>query len=468
MKSLFKKIVVALLTYEARLVIAKYKPFVVVVTGSIGKTSTKDAIYTVLSKTTPVSTGDVERVRRSEKSFNSEFGVPLTILGCPNAWNDPVAWLGNILHGLELIMFRSEYPEVLILEVGADHPGDIKRVATWLSPDVAVVTKIGTVPVHIEFFPSRQSLVDEKLSLARAVKRGTLVLPADDADILSAFHSPVEGVQVMTYGVNTAGTVTASDIHPTYDTTDIIRPTGILYKLNHAGNSIPVRLDRVLGVQHVYPTLAATAVGLAHGLSITTIIDTFRDHIAPPGRMNIIAGLRGSTIIDDTYNASPDAVAEALAVLKSIRAEKVGEVPVETKLPSVRKIAVLGDMMELGKFSQEEHVKVGRLAAEALKGEKPAGAKRARPSGILVTVGQRARLIHDTAISAGLNASHVVWYENSTIAAGAVAELVKKGDIVLVKGSQSPRMERIVKAIMADPSQAGKLLVRQDEEWLAR
>src|SRR3989338_11232407 len=126
MKNIFKKTVVWIITLQARAVLRKYKPKIVAVTGSVGKTSAKDAIYEVLSRGA--------RVRKSEKSFNSEIGLPLTILGCPNAWSNPFAWLGNFIEGMKLIVLPNHYPRTLILEVGADRPGDIKNIVRWMKP----------------------------------------------------------------------------------------------------------------------------------------------------------------------------------------------------------------------------------------------------------------------------------------------------------------------------------------------
>ena len=108
MKNIFKQIIVAILFLEAKLVLRKYKPRIVAVTGSVGKTSTKDAIFAVMS--------GFFYVRKSEKSFNSEIGMPLTVLGCENAWNDPVLWLENIWHGIKLVIFKNDYPDWLVLE----------------------------------------------------------------------------------------------------------------------------------------------------------------------------------------------------------------------------------------------------------------------------------------------------------------------------------------------------------------
>src|SRR6185437_9248398 len=163
MKDFFKKIIITLLTLEAQAVIKRYKPRIVAVTGSVGKTSAKDAIYEVLVATSGA------RVRKSQKSFNSELGLPLTILGRPNAWNNPLGWLQNLFDGLLLIIRHSPYPEWLVLEVGADRPGDIKSVATWLPVEVAVITRLPEVPVHVEFFSSPEEVVEEKAALIDAL-----------------------------------------------------------------------------------------------------------------------------------------------------------------------------------------------------------------------------------------------------------------------------------------------------------
>src|SRR5690606_26085163 len=129
----------SVISWQAKTILSKYKPKVVAITGSVGKTSTKDAVYLVLT--------NFFTVRKSQKSFNSEIGVPLTIIGCGSGWNSAYLWLKNILKGFSLIIFKHKYPEWLVLEVGADRPGDIKSIAKWLKPDVVVITRISEVPV---------------------------------------------------------------------------------------------------------------------------------------------------------------------------------------------------------------------------------------------------------------------------------------------------------------------------------
>src|SRR3990167_6696957 len=110
MKTTFKKVIAYILRIESQFVLWKYKPRIIAITGSVGKTSTKDAVYAVLSK--------IAHIRKSEKSFNSEIGLPLTILGCPNGWNNPVIWIANVFKGLWLFLWPHKYPEWLVLEVG--------------------------------------------------------------------------------------------------------------------------------------------------------------------------------------------------------------------------------------------------------------------------------------------------------------------------------------------------------------
>jgi UDP-N-acetylmuramoyl-tripeptide--D-alanyl-D-alanine ligase len=141
MKNILKKVVTSILLWESKIILKKYNPYVISITGSVGKTSTKDAIFTALSTS--------DYVRRSDKSFNSEIGIPLTIIGCDNGWSDPIAWLSNIFQGLELIVFKSDYPKTLVLEVGADHPHDIESVSKWLQSDIVVMNKVGDIPVHL-------------------------------------------------------------------------------------------------------------------------------------------------------------------------------------------------------------------------------------------------------------------------------------------------------------------------------
>ena len=125
---LIKKILVGILTIEARLILWRYRPKIIAVTGSVGKTTTKDAIYAAICASL--------HVRKNAKSYNGDIGVPLTILGCDNPWSDPFKWIAVYVTGLWRCIVPQTYPQWLVLEVGADRPGDIRSVARWLKPDI--------------------------------------------------------------------------------------------------------------------------------------------------------------------------------------------------------------------------------------------------------------------------------------------------------------------------------------------
>jgi UDP-N-acetylmuramoyl-tripeptide--D-alanyl-D-alanine ligase len=431
MKNTLKKIIAKILEIEAWSIIKKYKPKIIAITGSVGKTSTKDAIYSVISKSF--------HARKSEKSFNSDIGVPLTILGCNNAWNDPIKWLQNICHGLSLIIFRHSYPEWLVLEVGADRPGDIKKIAKWLKPDVVVVTKFSKVPVHIEYFKDKNAVVLEKGFLVNALKHdGTLILNSDD-EAAFAFKNKTEN-KVITYGLEGNTEVRATN-YSVYYSEKTAEPFGIYFKVEYAGNCLPVKIIGTLGMNNIYSCLAALSVGISLGLNLVEAAENLSKYVTPRGRMSLIKGLKGSVIIDDTYNSSPVASTSALETLRDLKTKN-------------RKIAMLGDMMELGKHTVEAHKEAGILAATACD--------------ILVTVGLRSRTLAESAIDAGLDEDSVLQFDSSEEAGLYIKNIIEQGDLILVKGSQSTRMEKVVKEIMAEPGQASELLVRQDEEWLKR
>lgn len=159
-----RNILVRIITWEARLMLHRLRPSIIAVTGSVGKTTTKDAIFSVLSSRL--------YIRKSAKSFNSEIGVPLTILGLENPWSDPFLWVGTIVRGLFRAALSQEYPTWLVLEVGADRPGDIRTVAAWLKPHVVVYTGVPEVPVHVEYFGSPEAVFKEKRALAEYLRPG--------------------------------------------------------------------------------------------------------------------------------------------------------------------------------------------------------------------------------------------------------------------------------------------------------
>lgn len=432
MKTIFKNIISTIIQLEARLILQKYKPNIVAVTGSVGKTSTKDAIFSVLSTS--------YYTRKSEKSFNSDIGIPLTILGCKNAWSNPAMWVRNIFQGLEVIFFKNNYPEWLVLEVGADRPNDIKNVTKWLKPNIVVLTAFAKVPVHVEFFKDRDEVVREKKYLVDALKHdGTLIVNGDDEDSMKIKENS-KNVSII-YGTDKMSDLVATETKIYYDEEGNI--AGTTFKVEHEGNIVPIVIKDSLGAKNIYSSLAAIAVGLSQKINIVKSGEALLNLEVSKGRMRIIKGIKNTTIIDDTYNSSPIALSSALHTMKEIKAKKKG-----------KKIAILGDMMELGKHSVDEHYKAGKLVAETCD--------------ILMTVGIRSRKMAEGALDNNMDDSCIFQFDTSVEAGKMLQDMIKENDIIFVKGSQSTRMEKVVVEVMAEPEKAGEILVRQEKEWLVK
>jgi len=424
MRSILKYLVVRVLSLEARLVLKRHLPLVVAITGSVGKTSVKDAVCTALAVRL--------HVRKSQKSFNSELGVPLTILGLQNAWTHALGWLENMLEGMHALVRREEYPACLVLEVGVDRPGDI-RALRWLEPHVVVFTRFPEVPVHVEYFASPEAVIEEKRELRRALRsHGTLLVNADDPNMRDEVVTATQ--RILSYGYAEGATVRGSDYRVVYEQ-DV--PIGVSVTATCGTSRASVVVRGALGKHHTYPVLAALAVAYVQGVSFEEAARALSAHTPPPGRMRILAGINDSLILDDTYNASPAAVEAALKTLADLTT-------------TGRRIAVLGDMLELGAYSVDAHRRVGECVALT--------------ADVFIAVGVRMQTAIDAARASGVSDLHVEFARDASEAGVRVRELVRAGDVVVVKGSQSMRMERVVEALLKDSTDTA-LLVRQEAEW---
>lgn len=433
MKQSIKSIIISVLQWEAGKILKKYQPKIIAITGSVGKTSTKDAIFTILAGSF--------YVRKSEKSFNSQIGVPLTIIGCQNGWNNPFKWLMNLIKGFTLIILKIQYPQWLVLEVGADSPGGIKKMSEWLKPDILVITRFGKTPVHIEFFESVDDLIEEDGALIGSLKRkGIMILNSDDEDVRNFKNKSSN--KAITYGTEGGSDVFASNYRVLYGINKKGKfPTGIQFKVEYNGESALIVLMGVVGAHHIYPSLAAIAVGVSQNFNLAKMSESLRSHVSPSGRMKIIKGIKNSIVIDDSYNSSPVALEEALKTLQMIEGAK-------------RKIAVLGDMLELGVHSVSAHKEAGAIAS--------------RSCHLLATVGPRSRGIAEGALQNGMKEKDVLQFETSEEAGAYLENVISEKDLILIKGSQSMRMEKVVEEIMTELEKKEKLLVRQEKEWKER
>jgi UDP-N-acetylmuramoyl-tripeptide--D-alanyl-D-alanine ligase len=432
------KIMRFILKIIAKLILLKYKPEVIGITGSIGKTSTKDAAYSVLSTKF--------NVRSSLKNYNNEIGLPLTIIGIESPGKSLIKWLKLKIKFLKLIIFKDEnYPKILILEMGVDHPGDMDYLMSIVKCNIGVITMIA--PVHLEYFGSIGKIQNEKGLLIKNLKDNGWAIINYDND-KSREMAELSRNKIITYGFDEKADVRAQELlFSFYDKSNenagIKNLAGVSFKLGYKGSFVPVMLPNVIGKAVVYSALAGAAVGIAYGLNLIEISESLKFYQPPKGRMNIIKGYNNSLIIDDTYNSSPQAVMAAL--------DLINDMPVQ----SANKIAILGDMLELGSYSEQGHKEVGRYLFK---------------NGItkLIIVGERSLDIAKGAKESGMSAENITHFSEAEAAGRYVKTIISQGDLIFIKGSQGIRMEKAVKEIMAEPDKANDLLVRQNEEWLKK
>lgn len=399
----------------AVVILKKYNPIIVAITGTVGKTSTKDAVALVLAKHFSA--------RKSERNLNTAIGVPLAIIGGVDAKRNLFQWLVNFRKACGLVISRKkDYPKILVVELGADRPGDIFSFTKWLKPKIGVVTAVGEIPVHVEFYSGPEEVAKEKARLVEAIPEdGATVLNFDDL-VVYEMRQKSKG-KVITYGFGEGADIKISEYALRSDMNELGHeiPAGVTFKLEYQGSFVPVRLNNCFGKPQAYTAAAAASCGLALGLNLVEIADALGEYESPPGRMKLLKGVKNTWIIDDTYNASPLSSHAALETLR--------------ELPAKRRIAVLGDMLELGEYAAEAHETTGHFAATLCD--------------YIFAVGNRALFIKEGALARDFSADKIFHFPDSQSAAKPVERILQPGDIVLIKGSRAMKMERVVEEIAA-------------------
>ncbi|MFA6027979.1 MAG: UDP-N-acetylmuramoyl-tripeptide--D-alanyl-D-alanine ligase [Patescibacteria group bacterium] len=426
-----KKALEIILYYLAKIILWRYKPQIIGVTGSVGKTSTKEAIYAVLK--------EKFKVRRNIKNYNNEIGVPLTIIGAKAGGRNIFLWLAVFFKALVVAIYWP-YPKVIVLEMGADKPGDIKYLIKLAPCHIGIITAVGENPVHLEFFKNVEHLIREKANIITHLKSNDFaVINTDDASLKLLVEKTK--ASLYTIGQNEKALIRVSDINYTLDLERAMaeESAGISFKVNYQGHTVPFKIMNALGEPQVYAALCAIACGLILKMNLVEISAALKNYKPPKGRMNLLKGIKDTIIIDDSYNSSPLACEKALEVLSKVQV-------------TGRKIACLGNMEELGDNSKKAHRELGRFIAES-------------GVDILITVGDKALNMAEAAKEKNMTAGTVLSYTTSNEASRPVQDEIHRGDIILIKGSQSARMEIITKEIMANPELAEDLLVRQEKSW---
>jgi UDP-N-acetylmuramoyl-tripeptide--D-alanyl-D-alanine ligase len=425
MFSFLRKCLQQVLRVLAVLTIKKFRPGIVGITGSVGKTSTKQAIFTILR--------GYRRVRESKGSLNNEFGFPLTILG---EWSGDdlklvsrsqkpgirrtekfLFWFKVIFLSILQLLFYSKrvYPEILILEYGADRPGDIKYLLSIAKPNIGVITTIPDVPVHVEFFESAHEVLREKALLVEVLtKTDVAILNNDDPNVMGLKDS-TEG-HIVSYGFHPTAQVRISEFE---NLSEKGKPMGIFFKLEHGGDFVPIRLKNILGKGYAYGVAAATAVGVTFGMTLVRIAEAITYFDPPIHRLRFLPGIKSSTVIDDAYNASPASVKLAVETIRDLKAK--------------RKVAILGDMLEIGKYTVSAHEEIGKLVGKTFQ--------------VLVTVGGRAKFIAKSAHKAGLPKKNIYSFEAVEGSIPTARKILKRGDLVLVKASLDSGFSEIVRVL---------------------
>jgi len=392
----------------------------VIVTGSVGKTSTKVAIGTVLS--------EKFRVRLHEGNHNAELSTPLAILGIeyPDTLRNIGTWRA-VFKAAEKRIRDATDVDVIVQEVGSDRIGQVPHFGKYAQPDVAVVTAVS--PEHMEFFQTVDAVAAEELSAVNFSKMGLINRDDIDGDYAADLTNKA---------INTYGTTNVAEYH--FVEQDFTVEDGFSGGFVAPDWEAPVDVKlHLIGEHSLRAAVAAGAVGVKLGLTADQVQRGLNNIQAVNGRMNLLRGVKNTIIIDDTYNSSPLAAASAIKTLYQLT------VP--------QRIAVLGSMNELGATSPAEHEALGKLCD---------------PNELthVITVGEDAEKY--LAPAARANGCHVVSFKSAIEAGGYVHQVLEPGAAILFKGSQgSIYLEEAVKVILHSTADQSKL-VRQSPEWLAK
>jgi UDP-N-acetylmuramoyl-tripeptide--D-alanyl-D-alanine ligase len=416
---MMKQFVTSLLEHQARRLLKKFRPKIVAVTGSVGKTTTKLNIATVLSQK--------YRVLAHYGSYNTPIAIPMAMfdMKLPLTLKNPLSWW-QVYRAMSR-QLKQPYPyDVLVLELGADHPGDIIYFKKYLAPDVAVVTAVAAE--HMEYFGTMDAVAQDELAVTHFSRLS--LINRDDISAEYSKYAP-EGINLDTYGT--------SGVAEYHFLTDNYEPgkgfTGTFVSPEYGAQKVTLG---VMGEHTLRTVVAAGAVGIKLGLSAEQVQAGLQNIRPVHGRMNILRGLNDTTIIDDTYNSSPIAAIAALQTLYLF--------------PAKQRIAILGSMNELGAYSQEAHEQVGRACDPALLDW-------------VITIGDQART--HLAPVAEQRGCRVRSFDSPYDAGACAHQLMEPGAVILAKGSQNKVFAEEAVKILLHSTEEESSLVRQTSDWLA-
>ena len=416
MKKGIKELVFLLFRLVASLSIYLHKPTIIAITGNVGKTTTKDMTIAILAQAGL-------SVRGSRDSYNSQIGVPLSILGVESGLRNPFQWLLSLLRGVWNALFTS--PKFLVLEMGLDAPGDIADLVRVFSLDRALVTRLSRDPVHAANFQSTEALYKEKMLLFQGLKEDGIGF-YNNEDFIQKEYLPKKLNRNLQPFPSKSIYLKNMSIH--YD--DEGNPVGTDVVLSLRGNDETFYIPDTLGEGAVNALIASITLveSLDNNVSVSTIRRAIASRNPTPGRMRILHGKNGSSIIDDSYNSSPIAMEKALDVLSLLEAKK--------------KVLILGKMGEL-RDEEDVHKRLGVRVSD---------------------IADVVLVCSDVSYGEHHN---VQYFSNNDALIQEALHHLDKGVIFLCKGSQVSRMEIVVKAILEerDIYNRESPLVRQGKGW---
>ena len=416
--NMFKIVIQKILELYAKQYLKKHDIKLIAVVGSVGKTTTKLAIASVL--------GEKFRVRTHEGNFNTEIAAPIAILGIkyPHDIRSIAEWRG-VFAAARLRISQPKDVDVIVQELGTDSPGNIPAFGKYLRPEIAVVTSVGLE--HMEYFKTLDAVAREELAVAKFSK--LTIVNRDDIDSRYAKYA-------QTTNISTYGSSDKAEYRIHAETANALQGGVMGTFISPEWQEVSVNLQ-LLGEHSLKAAAAAGAVGAKLGLSLEEITIGMAKIRAVPGRMNVLRGVNGSTLIDDSYNSSPMAVAAALKTLYMVDA--------------TQRVAILGSMNEFGELSPKAHDAVGKLCDPHFLD-------------FVVTVGDDAeKYLAPAATSKGCQ---VRSFKSPYDAGGFVHSILKKGAVVLIKGSQNGVFtEEATKVLLHDATDEAQL-VRQSPAWM--
>lgn len=421
-----KEFILTLLRKLSKKIIQKHRPFIIGITGTVGKTTATNFVYDFLR------TLHGDKVYMSPHNYNGEFGIPMTVLQTKSPYRNPFLWLWIFIKGV-FILLKKSYPRYLVLEYGLDRPGEMDFMIDIASPDIAIVLNISKN--HMVAFPVFEDYIEEKMKLAYAAKR--VIYNRDDTIISSRLDKSFPDKEIVSYGIkNQDGDIYATDIHASLE--------DLSFSLVKRDESWEMHYP-LIGKFQVYNILPVFALGISLGMDIESIRERLTDIHPQKGRGSILKGVRESIIIDGSYNGGYNSISGGIGYMDGLDSE-------------YNKVLFLGDMRELGDESKELHTDVAQqIIASSVQS--------------VVLVGEEMhRFVYPILLEAW-GEERVFSFLHSRLAGKKVRDIIMSSPeevktVVFVKGSQTGiYLEEGIKEFLYDLRDVERLC-RQSDHWM--